>query len=139
MTECNLKVVFVCEHGAAKSVVAHALFNQMASELGLPARAVARGTDPDPVLMPTVIEGLSADRLTPGEITPRRLAPADLDGAALVVSFDQPVVAQTVDGRVAMESWDGLPLFSANYETARDAIRTRVRALVDSLATRTGG
>jgi len=37
-------VVFVCEHGAAKSVVATAYFNKLAAERGLPFRATFRGT-----------------------------------------------------------------------------------------------
>src|SRR4029450_12083860 len=36
-------VVFVCEHGAAKSVVATAYFNKLAAERGLPFRAAFRG------------------------------------------------------------------------------------------------
>ena len=39
-------VVFVCEHGAAKSVVATAYFNTLAAERGLPFRATFRGTAP---------------------------------------------------------------------------------------------
>ena len=39
-------VVFVCEHGAAKSVVATAYFNKLAAERNLPFRATFRGTVP---------------------------------------------------------------------------------------------
>ena len=39
-------VVFVCEHGAAKSVIATAYFNKIAAERGLRARAVYRGVNP---------------------------------------------------------------------------------------------
>src|SRR5215813_9354941 len=37
-------VVFVCEHGAAKSVIATAYFNKLAAERGLAYRATFRGT-----------------------------------------------------------------------------------------------
>ena len=40
-------VLFVCEHGAAKSVIAAAYFNQLASEKNLDVRAIERGTNPD--------------------------------------------------------------------------------------------
>ncbi|MGH9334858.1 MAG: hypothetical protein ACRD21_14045, partial [Vicinamibacteria bacterium] len=40
-------VVFVCEHGAAKSVIAAAHFNRLAKERELPFRAISRGTVPD--------------------------------------------------------------------------------------------
>jgi len=40
-------VVFVCEYGAAKTVIAAAYFNKMATEQGLAYRAITRGTAPD--------------------------------------------------------------------------------------------
>jgi hypothetical protein len=39
-------IVFVCEHAAAKSVIATAYFNEIAAERGLRARAVYRGKKP---------------------------------------------------------------------------------------------
>jgi len=39
-------VVFVCEHGAAKSVIATTDFNKIAAERGLHARAVYRRINP---------------------------------------------------------------------------------------------
>lgn len=56
-------VVFVCPHGAAKSVIAAAYFNQMSVERGLPNRAVARGTEPGDALSQTAVNGLVADGL----------------------------------------------------------------------------
>src|SRR5258707_15766013 len=52
------QVVFVGEHGAAKSVSAAAYFNELARERGLPERASARGTPPDPAYSPVVVQGL---------------------------------------------------------------------------------
>jgi arsenate reductase (thioredoxin) len=43
-------VVFVCEHGAAKSVIATAYFNKLAAERGLRTRAIYRGVNPDSAL-----------------------------------------------------------------------------------------
>jgi protein-tyrosine-phosphatase len=53
-------VVFVCEHGSAKSVVAAANFNRLAGERGLGLRAVSRGTDPDAEIAPNAEAGLRA-------------------------------------------------------------------------------
>src|SRR5258708_26983254 len=39
-------IVFVCEHGAALSVIATRLCNNLAAARGLPQRAVYRGVDP---------------------------------------------------------------------------------------------
>ena len=54
-------IVFVCEHGAAKSVVATAYFNKLAAERGLPFRATFRGTTPQDDLSVRAVEGLKAD------------------------------------------------------------------------------
>jgi len=56
-------VVFVCEHGAAKSVIAAAQFNRLASETKLPYRAVARAMNPEDALAPAVRSGLAAEGL----------------------------------------------------------------------------
>lgn len=78
-------VLFVCEHGSAKSVVAAAHFNQIAAARGLPFRAVSRGTVPDPEMAPAAVEGLRGDGLKPDDPAPRKLEQADLDAAARVI------------------------------------------------------
>jgi len=54
-------VIFVCEHGAAKSVVATAYFNKLAAERKLPFRATFRGTSLQDDLSGRAVEGLKAD------------------------------------------------------------------------------
>src|SRR3954447_1387630 len=54
-------IVFVCEHGSAKSVVAAAHFNRLAAEARLPFRAVSRGVKPDAEVAVGVKAGLAAD------------------------------------------------------------------------------
>lgn len=49
------RIVFVCEHGAAKSVVAAAHFNRLARERGIPYHAVAKGADPQAELAPSAV------------------------------------------------------------------------------------
>ena len=126
-------VVFVCEHGTVKSVVALAYFRQLAQERGLNIRAISRGTAPDSAVPARVREGLRLDGLPLGSFTPAEFTLADLVSAITVVSFDQPKVADIVAGRVPTAQWDGLPAVSENYRIARDSIRSRVARLVDSL------
>ena len=126
-------VVFVCEHGTVKSVVALVYFEQFARQAKLPMRAVSRGTAPDSALPLFMRERLRQDGFDLGAFTPTRFGSRDLS-AALIVSFDQPGVAGLVGGRAPTLAWDRLPSVSANYPVARDSIRQRVRALVDSLA-----
>jgi hypothetical protein len=127
-------VVFVCEHGTVKSVVALAYFRQLVRERHLPIRAISRGTAPDPSVPALVRDGLRQDGLTLGPFTPSRFTLADLTSAIAVISFDQPSVAGIVGGRVPTTGWDGLPAVSENYGVARDSIRQRITRLVDSLA-----
>jgi len=126
-------VVFVCEHGTVKSVVALAYFNQLARERHLNIRAISRGTAPDSAVPGKVREGLRLDGLQLGPFTPAEFTLADLTSAITVISFDQPKVAQLVGGRVPTAQWDGLPAVSDDYRIARDSIRHRVARLVDSL------
>ena len=132
-------VVFVCEHGTVKSVVAMAWFGQLARARQLPVRAISRGTAPDPSVPPAVSNGLRGDGLALGAFTPTPFTPVDLGSAIAVVSFDQPGVAATVAGRVPTQTWDNLPAVSENYAAASLAIRNRVAHLVDSLAGRRQG
>jgi len=57
-------VVFVCEHGAAKSVIATAYFNKVAAERGLRARATYRGVNPQTDLSVGALKGLRDDGLS---------------------------------------------------------------------------
>lgn len=126
-------VVFVCEHGTVKSVVALAYFRQLAQERDLNIRAISRGTAPDSAVPARVREGLRLDGLVLGPFTPARFTLADLVSAITVISFDQPTVAELVGGRVPTAQWNGLPAVSEDYRIARDSIRVRVTRLVDSL------
>ena len=122
-------IIFVCEHGAAKSIVAAAYFNQLAQAMGLGLRAIARGTDPDERLSSQAVKGLSEDGLTPMEAVPQKLTEADLQSAQRVVTFCE-LPAECRPG-VAVERWEEIPPVSENYERARDAIVERIRHILN--------
>ena len=50
-----MKTVFVCPHGAAKSVIAAEYFQRMARQDGRDIQAVAYGVDPDAEIPATVV------------------------------------------------------------------------------------
>jgi len=128
------RVVFVCEHGSVKSLIAALYFNQRARQRGLPYTAVARGTSPEPAVPPTVQQGLRAAGFDVVHYVPQPFKTLDVNGASLVVSFDQDIT-QTVGGRVPELRWDNLPAVLANYTVGRDAILQRVDGLIEQLAT----
>lgn len=126
------RVLFVCLHGAAKSVVAAAHFRRLAGAAGLDIEAVAAGTEPDPELAPGAIRGLAGDGLQPAPARPRPVTLHDLRTAAHVVSFGcdvKPLGGQPV------EQWD-VPAVGDGYEAARDRIVAGVDRLVAELARR---
>ena len=54
-------IVFVCPHGAAKSVMAAAYFRQLADQQGLDYQASCAGTEPDAVVAPHVANLLQSE------------------------------------------------------------------------------
>jgi arsenate reductase len=127
-------VVFVCEHGTVKSVLALAWFRKYAAERGLAVRAVSRGTALDPAIPAPVIAGMQREGISPGPFTPTLFSDSDIAKAALVVSFDNPDAQSRAAGRTKTSGWNNLPAVSADYRVASDTIRARVKRLVDSLA-----
>ena len=121
-------IVFVCEHGAAKSVIAAAYFNKLAGETGLELRAIARGTEPDNKLSASAIAGLRADGLTPTDSVPQKLSMEDVESAQRIVSLCK--LPETYQQKSIVEQWDDLPPVSDNYEKARDAILERLESLM---------
>jgi protein-tyrosine-phosphatase len=124
------RVLFVCQHGAAKSVVAAAHFRRVAATRGIVADAVAAGTEPDAELASAAVKGLAGDGLPATPARPRPVTLYDLDSAARVVSFGCEI-APARGQRV--EQWD-VPPVSDGYGAARDRIVARVERLVAELA-----
>ena len=130
-------IVFICEHGAAKSVIAATYFNQLASENNLNIRAIARGTHPDQDLSPETIAGLGQDGLFPTEPVPQKLSRSDIESAQSIVSFCE--LPEEYQDKVTIDRWDGVPPVSENYEMARDAILIRLHHLVNNMKSITEG
>src|SRR5687767_13108776 len=97
-------IVFVCEHGAAKSVIAAAYFNKFAAETSLQFRASARGTNPDRELSTSAILGLREDGLTPEESVPQKLSLKDVESAQRIISFCE--LAEEYHKKTSVERWD---------------------------------
>ena len=124
-------VVFVCEHGAAKSVIATAYFNKIAAERGLHARALYRGVNPQADLSVGALKGLRDDGLTAPDQKPSPIAQADIDTAAVIFAIGCTLPAKaTASGKA--DSWDDVP-DDEGYGATRDAIKRHVERLVDDL------
>jgi arsenate reductase len=125
------QVVFVCAHGAAKSLIAAAYFNKIAAERGLAARATFRGLEPSDALSARAVAGLQADGVPLPDGKPTAVAGADLAAATHVFTIGCALPG-AVQGASKAVSWDDVP-DDKGYEAMRDAIVQHVRTLVDSL------
>jgi arsenate reductase (thioredoxin) len=125
-------VVFVCEHGSAKSVVAAAYFNHVAQQMALSLRAISRGTNPDPDISPSVIEGLRKDQISLPADKPAKLTSAEASSALKVISFcELPHAINTQN----VERWE-VPPISEDYSKSRDAIVKKINELIQVLKTK---
>lgn len=129
-------IVFVCQHGAAKSVIAAAYFNRMAAEKDLPYRAVARGTNPDETVEPVVKAGLAAEGLDISAWRPRAISDDDIKHAKSVVSLATDLAKIKPDVKTKLVEWNDIPAMKGKYEVARNPIVKHVTELVEKLADR---
>lgn len=122
-------VVFICPHGAAKSVIAATYFRQLAEQHNLPWRAVCGGTKPDEAIVPSVLEWLKAEGFpTPTRLT-HRVTAANLSNATRVVAMNCESNDPTF-AKVTVENWDDVPPVSHDLPTARAIIRAHVEKLI---------
>ncbi|MGH7368123.1 MAG: low molecular weight phosphatase family protein [Candidatus Rokuibacteriota bacterium] len=126
-------VLFVCLHGAAKSVLAAADFRRLAAERGLDVVADSAGTEPDPEVAPGVVAALRAEGLDLSRKRPRRVTREDTAAAARVVTFGCEL-GEAMPSSIVVERWDDVPAVSENLPLARAAIRRRLDRLLDEYA-----
>ena len=124
-------VLFVCLHGAAKSVLAAADFERLARARGLDLRADFAGTEPDPAIAPRVAQALLAEGVDLGDRRPRRVTRADVERASRVVAFGCDLGALVAGARV--EQWD-VPAVGDDFQKARAAIDARLVRLLDEIS-----
>jgi arsenate reductase len=125
-------VLFVCPHGVAKSVIARAYFQHLADQRGLPVASVAVGIDPEATVWPEVVNLLHQDGLEVAQHEPRRVTQQDLDTAVRVIALGCDLADFDLQS-ARVEWWNDVPFASQDLLGARDAIRVRVRHLVDEV------
>jgi protein-tyrosine-phosphatase len=127
-------VVFVCEHGTVKSLMAQEWFNRLAGERGVRLRAVSRGVTPDASVPAPVADYLRGEGFDVSGFQPAALASGDLDGAVRVVALGADTSSVTAGTNVPVEGWNDIPPARGDYQGTSDAIRARVEALLSTLS-----
>jgi arsenate reductase (thioredoxin) len=125
-------VLFLCPHGAAKSVLASAYFARLAKERGLNVRVESAGTEPDAQVSPAIAAHLSKSGFAVPVSKPRRVTPADLEAADVVISIGCDL-KDLPRPRGRLVNWDDVPGPSEDFGGADAAIRKRVFELIDEL------
>lgn len=127
-----MKVLFICEHGAAKSIIAAAYLNRIAKEKGVTLQALAFGTILDQTFAPVAVSGLLRDGIALEESAPKKITLAEIESAKRVVSFCN-LPAEEYGNLSHIEYWQGVPPVSEDYETARDIILERLNTLIEEI------
>jgi arsenate reductase len=130
----SASVIFVCEHGAAKSVIATAYFNKLAAQRGLPYRATFRGTTPQDDLSVRAVAGLKADGVAIPSGKPAAISEGDVTRATHIFAIGCTLPAAAAKSGKAAD-WTDVP-DDQGYAPMRDAIVRHVTALLDDLEKR---
>jgi chromate transporter len=122
-------ILFVCQHGGAKSVIAASYFNRLAAKHDLRYVAVAVASEePSDAVPGPVGEYLQGDGFDVRSFAPRHVQLDDVSAAARVVTMDC-----RLDGAATVERWDDVPPPSHGVAASATAIRRHVEALADEL------
>jgi arsenate reductase (thioredoxin) len=125
-------ILFMCPHGAAKSVLASAYFQRMANERGLNVHVEAAGTEPDATVSPSVAAHLKGQGYSIPVAKPRKIAPEKFAAADVVISIGCDL-AGLPQPRGRLVRWDDVPAPSDDFTAADEAIRKRVNDLIEEL------
>lgn len=128
------QVLFVCEHGNVKSLMAASYFNQLAQERGLPFRGVSRGSAPDSTTVPpAIIAGLHADGFDVGAFRPAAVSAADVSASERVITIGTELPATAGVAGSTVEQWNDVPPASTHYDASRDSLKAHIKTLVEQL------
>ena len=133
----GVDVLFVCQHGAAKSVIAARHLVELAQARGLVLDASAAGVEPDEEIPPHVIAGLRDDGVDFDGAPPQAVTRELVENARIVVSFGCDLSAFAGES-TRIVHWSGVPAVSDGYEAARTDIVSRLNAILDEADQRAG-
>lgn len=125
------KIVFVCEHGSAKSTIAAAYFNKLAKEKNLPWEAISRGTNPDKEVSPKTKKLLVQDNLFDEKFVPQILSQVDVDEADQVILFYP--LPETIQAKSKVQDWQQIQSVNDDFEKLKNDILGKINPLLDSL------
>ena len=128
------QVLFVCERGNVKSLMAASYFNQAAQARGWPFRAVSRGSAPQSDTAPDFIKSqLTAEGFDVSSFRAAAVTATDVSAADLVVTIGTALPASASAEVSKIEEWNDIPPVSSDYTRSRAALKARVAELLERL------
>jgi arsenate reductase (thioredoxin) len=126
-----VKILFLCPHNAAKSVLAAAYAKKLAAQREFTIIVDTAGTEPSEQVSPLVVEFLKHQDMRFSTI-PRKVKREDIAAATHIISMgcelnDLPLQGETV------EQWDDVIPVSQNLEASWQQIKSKVQNLLESL------
>jgi arsenate reductase len=129
------QVLFVCEHGNVKSLMAATYFNEQVRARHLPFRAVSRGLAPDSDTVPEFVKApLMAEGYDVSSFRPQRLTDDDISASIRVIAISTALPADATSAAAQAEQWNDVPAASTDFARSRQSIRAHVAQLLDQLA-----
>jgi arsenate reductase (thioredoxin) len=123
-----MNILFLCPHGAMKSIMAAAYAQKFALEAGIDLTVTHAGTEPDEIIPQTVVDLLAVDGIDVRTWHPNLVNNTDLERANRVISLGCEIP------KIQLETW-AVPSPSENLVASSDAIKTRVKELILELHT----
>jgi protein-tyrosine-phosphatase len=132
-----MKILFLCPHNAAKSVIAAALLQQAAQQQGLSLEVTSAGTEPSAQVATSVVARLAQDGLDVAAHRSVRVTADQLYAADRVISLGCSLaelegIAPEIGQSVIL--WAEIPLPSQDLAGAYDAIAVNVTHLLHDLS-----
>lgn len=122
-----MHVLFLCPHGAAKSVIAAAMFNELARRKHSENTATSAGIEPDDGINPVAVETLKALQL-PIPDTPQLVTRDHIERADLVVSLGCAIDKLPAQPEQWID-WSDAPAASEDIEGLCELLSNRLETL----------
>ncbi len=128
----TLTILFLCPHGAAKSVLAMTFFKQLAADHGLDAHVSNAGTEPDETINPKVAAYLLERGIDMQSFVPPLLGDAQLNAADHVVSIGC-ISAEATPSSATYHDWSDVPMLSSDFDASVQRIQEHTTAFIQQL------
>lgn len=129
----SAQVLFVCEHGNVKSLIASTLFNQAAQKRGLSVRSASRGLNPESNVPVKIVDELQKDGADVSRFKPQAITQGDVSGAQRVIAIGVDLNGFKTGESETIENWADIPPASIDYAASKAALFRRIEILIAEL------